>query len=337
MHRFLVLLLVVLLPGCGGSNDAETPEASPTAEIDPVAYLRIALDFIQENALFSHDIDWPAMREEAFRRAEGATTSADTYRAISYVLSEAGGIHSRLVEQDLIASMTQDNPEALLPEGRRIGDVGYLLLPPANFGEDYPQRYADTALEIIREIDGQPACGWVIDLRDNTGGNMWPMLAAVEPLLGEREVGAFVDEADGIRQAWILREGQSIRGEDVVTSATDYDLQQENPPVAIITGRMTASSGEAVIVAFRGREDTRSFGEPTRGVPTANVSEIMPDGAALAVTVALMADRTGQTYDGAIEPDQPVDRTRVRHPPEDDNALQASLTWLADTYGCAKA
>ncbi len=331
------MLLMVLLPGCGSSKDAETPDASPTAEIDPVTYLTTALDFIEENALFSHDIDWPAMREEAFRRAEGAKTPADTYPAISYVLREAGGIHSRLVEPNLISGMTQDNQEAPLPEGRRIGDVGYLLLPSANFGENYPQRYADTALEIIREIDTQPASGWVIDLRDNTGGNMWPMLAAVEPLLGESEVGAFVDEADDFRQTWILREGQAIRGDDTVTIAADYGLQQPDPPVAIITSRMTASSGEAVVVAFRGRKNTRSFGEPTRGVPTANVAEIMPDGAALAVTVALMADRTGQTYDDAIEPDQLVDRTWVRNPPEDDYALQAALTWLVDTYGCARA
>jgi carboxyl-terminal processing protease len=321
------LLTLSILPADGSSGAAQTPDASPTAEIDPAAYLTMALDYIEANAYFSNQIDWPRMREEAQRRVEGATTTADTYDAIAYVLREAGGIHSRLVEPMLISQMAHDSPEAPLPEGQRIGDVGYLLLPPADFGEEYPQRYADTALDVIRNIDQQPTCGWVIDLRDNSGGNMWPMLAGVEPLLGQHEAGAFVTAA-GERQPWLIREGQAIRSEEAVTSMDTYDLQQPDPPVAVITGPRTASAGEAVVVAFRGRDDTRSFGAPTRGFPTANMTQIMPDGAALAVTVALMADRTGQSYDAAIQPDQPV---------EDDYALQAALTWLNETYGCVKA
>ena len=34
--------------------------------------------------------------------------------------------------------------------------------------------------------------GWIVDLRGNFGGNMWPMLLSVEPLIGNGTLGYFV-------------------------------------------------------------------------------------------------------------------------------------------------
>ncbi|MCF6261995.1 MAG: S41 family peptidase [Xanthomonadales bacterium] len=47
------------------------------------------------------------------------------------------------------------------------------------------KKYAKTGHEIIQSLESAGVCGWVLDLRQNTGGNMWPMIAAVGPLLGE--------------------------------------------------------------------------------------------------------------------------------------------------------
>src|SRR5437899_12878929 len=48
---------------------------------------------------------------------------------------------------------------------------------------------------------------------------------------------------------------------------------------AVLTDESTASVGEAVAVAFIGRSNTRSFGQPTAGVPTGNVVYHLADGA----------------------------------------------------------
>jgi hypothetical protein len=58
-----------------------------------------------------------------------------------------------------------------------------------------------------------------------------------------------------------------------------------------LTGPVTASSGEAIVVAFRGRPQTRSFGEPTDGVPTANDTFPLSDGALLVLTVAVDSEK----------------------------------------------
>ncbi|MGV9658891.1 S41 family peptidase [Streptomyces koyangensis] len=58
------------------------------------------------------------------------------------------------------------------------------------------------------------------------------------------------------------------------------------PPVAVLTGPRTASAGEAVAIAFRERPDTRTFGDPTSGVPTANAPYPLSDGALVVLTTA---------------------------------------------------
>jgi len=100
--------------------------------------------------------------------------------------------------------------------------------------------------------------------------------------------------------------------------------------VAVLTGRMTFSSGEAIAVAFRGRPDTRSFGLETGGLTTSNDEFLLSDGAWLLLTVSRFADRTGKVYSGPIVPDEVV------NPPETwpDPVLEAATAWLLSQPAC---
>lgn len=84
--------------------------------------------------------------------------------------------------------------------------------------------------------------------------------------------------------------------------------------VAVLTGPRTASSGEAVAIAFRGRPDTRSFGLPTAGLSTANGTFPLPDGSMLLLTAAVDADRTGRKYRDKVDPDETIGADAVRPP-----------------------
>jgi C-terminal processing protease CtpA/Prc len=76
--------------------------------------------------------------------------------------------------------------------------------------------------------------------------------------------------------------------------------------MALLMTTDTASSGEAVVIAFIDRPNTRRFGTATRGLTTANDGFPLPDGATLMVTVGTFVDRFGRVYGQAIEPDQYV-------------------------------
>jgi C-terminal processing protease CtpA/Prc len=88
----------------------------------------------------------------------------------------------------------------------------------------------------------------------------------------------------------------------------------------VLTDRAVASSGEAVVVAFRARPNTRSFGSPTCGLSTANQGFRLSDGATLALTVAVMADRTRAPYGLSLAPDEPVSG--------DAEVVQGAIDWL---------
>jgi len=201
------------------------------------------------------------------------------------------------------------------------------------------QQYANLAQQGTREVDQTAMCGWVVDLRLDHGGEIFPMLADVGPILGEGPAGAFV--APGQRITWVYQNGEALQESGRQTFlapgaqvADPYHLKRPWPPVAVLTSPLTASAGEAVVVAFRGRPNTRSFGEPTAGIPTANGSKVMSDGAVIVLTEAFDADRTGHVYDSAIAPDQPVSPNWTLLGTPQDSVLQAAITWLQNQPGC---
>ena len=133
------------------------------------------------------------------------------------------------------------------------------------------------------------------------------MLAGVGPILGEGRVGASVSP-DGQQVDWFYVDGQAKMGDAVQTEVEGpaYVLAEPLPPVAVLIGPSTISSGEALAIAFRGRLNTRSFGHLTAGLSTGTGEFVLSDGAWMMLAVCASADRTGQVYGSWIEPDQVV-------------------------------
>ena len=107
-----------------------------------------------------------------------------------------------------------------------------------------------------------------------------------------------------------------------------YELASPRPFAAVLTDGATASSGEAIAVAFRGRVGARSFGEATWGVSTANARFFLPDNAAIFLTVSTMADRLGTLYGGTLVPDEVVPGGTKTGDVATDAVLAAAVTWL---------
>lgn len=207
------------------------------------------------------------------------------------------------------------------------GGLGYIDIPGVVGGGG---TFDGEAVAAIRTADERPRCGWVVDLRRNVGGNMWPMMHAVRPILGEATPGYFV--SSGGHEEFSYRYGKGPGA-----NAPAYQLKRPDPPVAVLTSRLTVSSGEALTIAFRGRPATRSFGEPTAGLPTSNQSLPLVDGAVLVVTTAQEADRTGRVYEGRIPADQEFEIDWTRIGSDDDPVLRAAAAWLRNQPQCAAA
>ena len=358
----VLIVAVLLMTSCGNTATrvptstvpvpTATPTPSATATLPPSgtatnelpispeasAYLEEALDIMQNKGINRLQLDWEAVRAEAFRRAQHAQTPADTYSAIRYALREAGGQHSSFRTPDSAAQVQQatvsDSPA---PRGKLLlGKFGFIAIE--GFESVMPEeqaKYATTVQQLIRDLDAQDPCGWIIDLREDTGGSTWPMLAGLGPILGEGKAGAFVDP-DGYEEDWSYQDGQALLGDEVVVKVNGpaYELKAASPPVAVLTGAYTASAGEAIVVAFRGRPHTRSFGLYTFGNSTANEVFLLSDGAWIALTTAVYADRTGQTYGDRIYPDELVDEARKFTFIMEEAIPQPAIDWLMSQPAC---
>lgn len=222
------------------------------------------------------------------------------------------------------------------PSGRRLPDgLGYLEVEAFSTLE-MEADYVATARSIVAAVDQPPACGWIVDLRLDFGGSYPAMIAGVGPILGN---GTFLgwNWPDG-RQTWVAYDDGRITddGQEVSDSPdADFALQRPNPPVAVLTGPLTVSSGEVSTLAFVGRSGARLFGETTGGLTTGNAGYPLFDGTTIALAVAAMTDRSGMTYPTGIAPDEHVPIDWETFGTDADPVLQAAEAWLAQQPACS--
>ena len=300
------------------------------------SYLNRALDIMQKHSVNRKKIDWPALRKRAMKDAGNAKTPKDTYGAIEVALHNLNDHHSTFFPPGS-SPFSSTNEVFSKPEGKTLsGGIGYVSIPSFEGEGARATRFADILQGTVKKEDGKGVCGWIVDLRGDKGGNMWPMLADIGPVLGKGRLGSFVGP-DGKKTRWYYADGASRLGKHVESQVegSAYKLQYPNPPVAVLIGQQTGSSGEAVVVAFQGREDTRFFGYPTAGVPTDNKPFRLSDGAILNLTVGDDADREGKVYRGPINPDEFLGNSMGGYPTPSDSVARAAAKWLKDCPSCS--
>ncbi|WP_407571636.1 S41 family peptidase [Deinococcus altitudinis] len=226
-----------------------------------------------------------------------------------------------------------------LPQGKILGKVGYLQLPGNDGATDTPESvYATTAQKLIRTQLKAGVCGWVVDLRTDTGGNSYPMLTALGPLYGEGLVLSN-QERGQTPVPVIYSHGATTFGQQVLarlkaTSGIPATLPIPRPPIAVLIGPRTLSSGEYAAIAFHGLKNVRTFGLPTGGAIGYQTRFLLPDGATLLLGTGVELDRTGHVIDAAQLPDVTVAFTEREIGTSDDGVLNVASTWLLRQPGC---
>lgn len=323
-------------------DTAALPPPSPAA----ARYVEEALAIMRRHSLHRARVGWDALRAATLAQARGAVAEADAYLAVNYALRRLGDGHSYLVGARRSRSLSE-TPVSNARTGRRpleprstilAGEVAYLWVPGFAGGTPLHQAAFANALQDLIAAGDAGSCGWIVDLRDNTGGNLWPMLAGIGPLLGEGELGASVFP-EGRTVSLSYADGQARLGEytQLRVSREPYRPPSANKPVAVLTGGDTASAGEVLAAAFRGRPNTLSFGAPTRGVSTGTRTFTLRDGASMVLTVAATRDRSGRVWSGPMPPDRLVDAEPAGLPLARQPAVQAALAWLRERHACPSA
>jgi carboxyl-terminal processing protease len=318
----------------------ESLDVGTLAPPSPAAarYVRRALAIIEENAVTRAELDWPRYRDRVMAQAHGAVTVSDAHLAVQFALGELNDGHSYFMSPRQMSRLdgepvgnARSGRQARAPRAELLaGSIGYVRLP-GFAGGDHIDRvvFAEDLQKLIAEIDAAGACRWIVDLRDNQGGNLWPMLAGLGPLLGNGEVGASIRPNGERRSIW-YEDGKVGLG-DYVQLRVRGDastLRDTGAPIAVLLDDETASAAEIVAAAFASRPATRSFGTATRGATTATRTFDLIDGAALMLAVASTVDGKGRILNGPIEPDELVVDSERGLPLADQAVVQAARRWL---------
>lgn len=202
------------------------------------------------------------------------------------------------------------------------GNIAYIHVPTfASVDRELVRRSVDSLQTLIQKLDNLNPKGWIIDLSTNSGGNSFAMIPGLGPLLGNGPCG-FSISADGSKMTLIYNEGLAGWDEHLDTLKTDpYHVRNPSLPIAVIYGNKTASSGEATALAFRGKENCRSFGQETGGYTTRIDNCILSDSASINLASGYKADRNGIIFKGTkIPPDVPTNNH--------DEAIIMATEWI---------
>jgi hypothetical protein len=315
------MVVTTLAAACSGPSAVRTsplparapspPPSQPRTSVTSVAarsYLEDALELIHDNDYYALGVAWPDIARTAVRLARGARRVADVYPALTTVLAGLGDRHGEVVPPDQQGTWqgTLENM-ASTPTGRLVGDVGVLSLPglgsPPRSGN--AMAYVHAAWRVLRSL--HPRDGWIVDLREDYGGDAIPMLAAVEPFLSSSVPLGYRDAGHGT--TWFLVRGGKVgyRGGGDGTSRIVAAYGTAPPPIrgrlAILAGQSTASSGEAALIALRSHPGARIIGGPTAGATGSPSTFTLSDGAWLQLTTSVAVDSAGRVYGGSVTPD----------------------------------
>ncbi|MBO9633593.1 MAG: hypothetical protein J7578_10795 [Chitinophagaceae bacterium] len=299
------------------------------------AILEDALQLMQKSTVSKLSISWDSLKSAARQQLISASTGRDAYPVINWCAAQAQLNHSFLMPK-ANASLYANDSAALKRKptlrevvGRIDADnaadgIGYISIPRmATTDEGLCRLLADSLQNLVRKLSNGGAVNWIIDLRNNSGGNCWPMLAGMGPLLGEGVCGWFVwpNRKSSIRYAG----GTAFHNQTAMCSVSSvYVLPEEKKKnIVVLTGTNTSSAGEILALAFRGMNNVRFMGEPTAGLTTGNATYTMIDGSVLVLSVCREADRKGNLLEGKLQPDDKIASSRT-----EDAARIAAVMWL---------
>ncbi|PDP87251.1 hypothetical protein CQJ94_12195 [Glycomyces fuscus] len=285
----------------------------------PQRYADVALGLLA-GGYYAEGAEWEAARAEVLEAAENADAYADLHGVLAEAVDAAGGDHSFFLTPEEAAAWTDTaTSDFRAPTVTVDGSIATIVVPElGSVSEELQQRYADAAVAGIAEA-APDVCGWVVDLRGNTGGNMYPMLSGLSPLLPNGPAMHFRTASGTQTSVTVQDDGVGMHGSSVVSVA--QTPKATGRPIAVLQDELTASSGEAVLTAFRGLDQVASFGSESAGYTSANSVHTLYDGAELVLTNSVYVDRDGVNLDEEpISPDHPT-----------DEAEEDALRWLADT------
>jgi C-terminal processing protease CtpA/Prc len=291
----LCFIIVIFLISIGQTLHAQTDSIQN--------YVVKALDIMKAKSVNKNRVKWDSLYTDSRRKAKDLKDIKSTYPIIKDALSALKDAHSNFYPPELVKAYVlgyratgQEFP--VIESKMTSGKIAYIKVPPIacyNFKEW--DEFVNTFYTKIEELALQNPKGWILDLRDNYGGMLYPMLASLSPMLNQSNVIGTVD-ATGSRFFFNYKDEKFSEGKTVTHQFTVKKAPKPiTQPIVVMVNKKTASSGEFCAIAFVGQKNATIIGEKTQGLTSGNQEYKLSDGAFIALTIGNTIDRDKKEYD----------------------------------------
>lgn len=304
--------------------------------------------FIKSNSVLRVTADWKTIDETFHKQIKNATSLQDTMECFVTVLESLNDVHSQIYLNnqyygnypnfddttlvrlkplnDQAVSITNQIHTELLPN-----KIAYVRVPSFQvFDQQQINSYAQSLSDSISKLATNSAKGFIIDLRLNGGGNIYPMLSGLSLLLGNNTIGYETDVYGSIARVWEIKNGNFIIGGYQTTEiSAKLKSKLQTIPVVVLIGPVTKSSGSMTAIAFKKRPKTIFIGEPTAdGYTTSNGYFQFAPNLTLNFATNFVADRNMTVYKSTVNPDIFVYQGDNFEDLMKDKKIKSAVRWL---------
>lgn len=261
---------------------------------------QIALRKIQANSIYSSS----KRRNQEFNVISQKIAKQNSYKKIYPLLQEAltvmCGKHAVLVTNQ---ESKQADEDYKAPMGHVKNNILHIQLPAFAGTNKQGVKYAKKAFDIVNKHAYK---GIIIDLSNNTGGNMGPMVAGISSIVPNGTMYKMINSSGTTTKA-------ELKGSVTTNAGQPVKLPKEtkklNVPIAIVTNKWTASSGELTDLAIQNNAKVKTFGHASAGYTSINWTYTMYNGTQLNITTKKIKDNKGNIlFNNKLIPDQKTNK-----------------------------
>ena len=309
MLRFITTLIFTLFFGNSHAQvrDYSLDTLRPT--------LAKVFQTVKRYSLYRQHLDWNRIQSKVLEDSAAILSFEEFKNRIENLFSSIGDKHATLfingnkisandksitsIRSTLINELKRTNPQ--LRTQILEDKYGYILIPPNSTRDNLPimaQAIQDSLCTLLKT----QLNGIIIDLRANDGGSIYPLFTGLHQLIGDGIFGAFTNFDRTSKTAWKLKKGKFFQQKQIVASVKSKCNCSKKLKISVLMSSVTASAGEMLAIAFKGRKNTIFIGEETYGLTTGNVT-FKIDEHLLAMSASYTEDRTGKVYKSSVIPD----------------------------------
>lgn len=278
----------------------------------PKAYAKIALEQMEAQGLYAQGKKWDDIKSKTLEETKNAKSYKETSPYLEKALTVAGRKHSFLeTSEDNSQEDNAQYPKVKLNDNK----VLVVKLPEFTGNEKEATHYANI---INQSLQKENYKGVILDLRNNTGGDMGPMFGGISSLLKNGTLVTYIDKDNDKTEV-------TLKGSETTYGGTPVKLKNtkkvKSVPIAVLINDQTASSGEITALSLKGKSDVKYFGDNSASYTSANTSIKLYDDTMMNLTTQKLKDNAGKIYENnPIVPD-----VKTKHPEQD------AIEWLQQT------